>query len=210
MKIENKKILQSRMVVSVICASLILALVAGALPTSSAQAVACKFKHKVEAGETLIYIGFLYQLNWYDIAEANDINPPYTLTVGQKLCIPGGSKPSTTTSTSKSDKNKPTMTVIPGVGHILLSVENFSAKTVYYVRIFPGNWPISYRIGHFKTNKEGDYTNYFNVPSYVPRSAVMKVCVKNVWTDKASCINVNDLYTQLDWFSGSTCTKSAK
>jgi hypothetical protein len=212
MRIDQERTRSSRMFVAGIRVILVFALVLAMLPTTTAFAVTCKFKHTVEAGETLIYLGYIYQVNWFDIAEANNIGAPYVLTVGQKLCIPGGVKPSDTTGTGTGTKTKSeaTLTVVPSVGHILISVENFPKKTPYFVRIFPRGNPVSYKIGHFITNKEGDFTDWMLVPSYVPRSPQMTVCVKNMWTDATSCVTVDDVYPQLSWFSGSSCPKNAK
>lgn len=198
--------------VGMVCLFLALVLVMAAVPTSSASAQKCKYKHTVEAGDTLIYIASLYQVDWRDIVDANSLGPPYVISVGQKLCIPYGEKPSeTTTGTGAKKGEEPELTVVPGIGHLLVSVENFSKLTVYYVRIFPQNFPVSYKVGHFKTNKEGDFTGYLNLPSYVPRKSQMTVCVKNVWTDATSCVKVFDaLGNALHWYSGSSCNKSAR
>lgn len=45
--------------------------------------------HVVQAGETLCYIGRLYDVSWQDIAAANGIVPPYTIYAGEGLLIPG-------------------------------------------------------------------------------------------------------------------------
>ena len=182
---------------------LVITLLVAALPGSSASAVKCKFKYQVQAGDTLAYIGFLYTVSWLKIAEANDLTPPYTITVGQVLCIPEGKEPTTdttTTTTGDDTKKGPQLSAVPGVGSILVTVENFAAKTVYNVRVFPDNWSVSYKLGHFRTNKEGDFSDFFNLPSYVPVTPEMIVCVKNVWTDATSCVRVkNEFYST--WLS---------
>ncbi len=47
-------------------------------------------EHTVQAGENLYRIGLQYGLSFLQIAEANNIAAPYTISVGQKLTIPGG------------------------------------------------------------------------------------------------------------------------
>ena len=44
--------------------------------------------HTVAAGENLYRIGLLYGINWLDLAEANGISDPTSLSVGQVLIIP--------------------------------------------------------------------------------------------------------------------------
>lgn len=127
-------------------ALLILALLWGAFAqTTAASAAACKFKHKVQPGETLIYIGQLYQYDWREIAEVNDIKEPYVLTAGQVLCIPGGTKPAETTTTTTTTeeggttttttKKEPTMTTGASMNSVYIKVEAFPKNTVYYVNI---------------------------------------------------------------------------
>ena len=96
-----------------ICLSLLLIMtfIAAALP-GSASAAACKFKHTVKAGESLIIIANLYQADWQEIADANDLKEPYALTVGQVLCIPDGVAPGSDPD-SDTDGGKPALTGIP-------------------------------------------------------------------------------------------------
>lgn len=113
--------------------------------TTAASAVTCKFKHKVQPGETLIYIGQLYQYDWREIATDNDIKEPYVLTAGQVLCIAGGTKPAetttTTTTTEEGDttttttKKEPSLTTGASMNSVYIKVEGFPKNTVYYVNI---------------------------------------------------------------------------
>jgi hypothetical protein len=200
----------SRVFIGVICAALMLALLSAAAPTSTALAVKCKFKHTVAAGETVISIANLYDIDWLDIVEANDLSAPYVLAIGQKLCIPGGTKPSDIPTGSANKKEEATLTAVAGVGSLLVSVENFAPKAIYYVKVTPHGIGISYKLGRFKTNKEGDYTAWIPVYGYVPRSNWMTVCVKNAVTDAVSCIDIVDSYPSLNNFSGSSCPKSVR
>jgi LysM repeat protein len=182
---------------ALISAILLLILLMSALPQRPAEAQACKFKHTVEAGDTIHYLANLYGVSWDEIAEANDLPPPYTITVGQVLCIPGGTAPANQATKAPTGGNKPSLEVVPvGFNHIYVSVENFARKASYFVRIFARNQGVSYRIGVFTTNKEGDFADYFKIPDYVPRSATMGVCVKNATTDAVSCVKYEEPYSE--------------
>ncbi len=182
---------------------LLLPLLMSALPQTEAFAVTCKFKYTVESGDTITYVGNLYQIDWTEIADANNLSAPYALAVGQVLCIPGGTKPdgigtvvpnsnNNNSSNTKKGKTTATMEVASQMNQLLVSVENFAGRTPYYVRLHSSRTGISYRIGNFTTNKEGDWTGWFRVPTYVPRYPDMTVCVKNTWTDKVSCVKYKD------------------
>lgn len=47
------------------------------------------FTHEVKASETLFSISLRYGVSWQAIAEANEIDSPYVIYVGQTLVIPG-------------------------------------------------------------------------------------------------------------------------
>jgi LysM repeat protein len=44
--------------------------------------------YKVETGDTLFSIGQKFDIDWHNIADANDLKEPYTLEVGQEILIP--------------------------------------------------------------------------------------------------------------------------
>ena len=80
MKIQRKKSQAGISLVRALSVLLVLALCVGALPVPASAAspaspllVTCKFKHTVEPGDTLIYLGELYNIDWREIAKANDI-----------------------------------------------------------------------------------------------------------------------------------------
>ena len=178
----------------VACALILLSLALSAWPQSAALAKTCKFKHKVKAGETLIYIGQLYQYDWREIAEANDLEEPYVLQVGATLCIPGGTKPTGTTTTTTTgetteSKKPPTLTVAAGISEVYIKVENFPKFIVYYVSVISDFSDESYRIGRLRTNKNGFFEDWFPIPpSEVRSTPTMAACVKNAWTDAVSCV----------------------
>jgi len=201
---KNKQIRPRLVLLSVVLA---LALLVSALPQGPAAAQNCKVKHTVEAGDTIQYLANLYSVGWEEIVNANDLLPPYTITVGQVLCIPGASNPASK-STEKAKKGKePTLDVVPQISHVYVSVENFAPKTSYFVRIFPRNYNVSYRIGVFTTNKEGDFADWFKIPGFVPRNANMGVCVKNAWTDAVSCVKYEEPWAAAGIYLGRTCQK---
>jgi len=55
--------------------------------------------YKVESGDTLYTIGQKLNVDWHEIAKANNLKEPYSLKVGQELVIPASS---TTSSSSQS------------------------------------------------------------------------------------------------------------
>jgi len=204
---DKKKKLRLMGVVLIL--AMVLSLLVSAIPQTPAAAVTCKFKHTVQSGETITYIADLYQTSWQDIADANNMQPPYTIIVGTVLCIPEGEKAGNATPTGKKGGD-PVISIVPGLGHILISVENFPKKTSYYVRVYPNGGSVSYRIGHFTTNKDGDFTDWFNLPAYVPYDPTMGVCIKNVWTDAVSCVKYDNPAPFVDALNRIRCPKEGR
>ncbi|MCC7130186.1 MAG: LysM peptidoglycan-binding domain-containing protein [Anaerolineae bacterium] len=194
MESETKKDQPAKLALLVLSIALVLTLLVSAIPQTAAQAVTCKFKHTVLQGETLIYLGNLYNVDYLKIAKANNLNPPYALIVGQVLCIPEGEKPANQ-PTKPAEKGKgPSVQVVPGMNRILVSVENFAKKTTYFIRITPTHYNVTYRLGQFTTNKEGDATSWFRVPYSTRRTPTMTLCLKNAWTDAVSCVKYDDIF----------------
>ncbi len=65
------------------------------------------FSYIVRKGDTLYSISFRYGMDYRDLARANDIGPPYTIYVGQKLKLRG----ITTTQRSRVAASQPKTTV---------------------------------------------------------------------------------------------------
>ena len=184
----NKKVIMNRF--SLIFLSVLL--VASVFAVSFVQpaaAQACKFKHKVQPGETLSSIAFDYGADWRDIAEANKLKEPYVLQVDQVLCIPSGSKPADDIDEDEAPTTAgPSIDALIGLSSMYVEVRGLAKETVYHLQI--GNYPGPYttKIGRFKTNNNGYYEGWFVLPKYYYlQKAKMQVCVKNVWTDEVGC-----------------------
>jgi LysM repeat protein len=173
-------------------------LVAAAPQSVAAQT--CKFRHTVKAGESLIIIANLYQTDWLEIAEANDLKEPYALTVGQKLCIPSGTAPGAD-DTPSSEAGKPTLEGVPAMMHVLVLVENFPKNKVYNVRV--GDGPSGnlnstfFKVGRLKTNKNGKFEGYFRMPPELQVERSLVVCLKDPFTDKTTCSDYENPYNYI-------------
>jgi nucleoid-associated protein YgaU len=194
-----KKMLQLRttyQATRVISVLIVMALFAGALPqpayaaSPAAATATCAQNYTVVAGDTLSKIADAYKLTVAELAAANNLTSPYTLYVGQVLCIPGsstsGSSGTTTTST------KPTIKLEVGATRITVSVTNFTAKRMFYVRIGPdrpnpNDW---YSIGRMKVGKTGTATKSFRIPKNLIPSKFLVVCLKNNVNDAVFCTKI--------------------
>lgn len=186
-----------------------------ATATPTAKGKKCKYYYKVQPGDTIIYIGQLFQYDWREIAKANDLKEPYVLTPGQKLCIPGGVAPSSVAATGTGQtltaKSAPTGTVVGGFNHVYIKLQNFPKNRPYNVLLRPRNGFVSYKINCFTinfpasfnrasefqcrsihTDNKGFFEGWLLIPNYIPKAATHELCVKDVWTDDTLCTDFTD------------------
>ena len=176
---------------------MVLALFAAALPGPAAAAT-CKFKHKVKAGESLIIIANLYQTDWKEIADANDLKEPYALTVGQVLCIPDGKAPGSDPESGTEEGSEPSLVGYPAFMHVLVEVKNYPKLKVYNVKVGDGpNGKATstfFKVGRLKTDKTGNYEGYFRLPRELHVTRDLNVCLKDPWTDEVYCSDYQNPY----------------
>lgn len=172
---------------------LALAVVLAALPASAQAAPVersrkdCAGYHTVKSGETLEKIARRYEMKWRAIAEANRIEEPYQLYVGQSLCIP------------KSDKNVSSKGKVPKVvagdfrvilltNSIQIRTTDFPTRNSFYVKVDDArvegfNWT---KIGILRIKKRGSVTAEFLLPKEM-KGKSLNVCLKNGTTDAVAC-----------------------
>lgn len=203
-----------RFAAGAISALLVLAFLFSALPQAAiaappvAQDVSCAKTHTVVAGDTLSGISAKYDVSVAEIATANNLKEPYTLSVGQELCIPGANgaatPAATATSTSGSNTtttsgNDPSMTLSVDESAMLTIVtKNFPTKSSFYVKVAPsGRGALKYtKIGYLRTKKEGAVSKLFKLPKDFRKIPTISVCVKNVQTDNQLCQRVSTGFQQ--------------
>jgi spore germination protein YaaH len=168
---------------------LVFAFLAGTLPqpVMAAVNVTCAKYHTVASGDTLSSISVTYDVSVTEIASANSLTTPYTLYLGQQLCIPGTAA-TTTTTTSSTPKN--TWIVERDGNNLVINVANFSKNAIYYVKIKKGHqgtdepWT---KIGTLKTKKNTDVIREFRLPKNFYNTPLITVCLKQVYSNALMC-----------------------
>ena len=157
----NKKILIRSLNVLLI---LLVSWLAIPTPTTASDQTTteCKQWHTVQSGEYLSLIANTYDVNWRDIAEINNIESPYTIYSGQKLCISGTISETTTSSDVKvyalsvqEDKSVSLkgVNLLPNTGH-----------TIYFSNE-KGSEPVRYYVGVVVTDSNGEFKDTYDIPS---------------------------------------------
>jgi len=176
---------------------LIAALLASALPQVGLAApapsvtVTCAKYHNVESGDTLSSISVTYDVSTTELAAANNLVEPYTLFVGQRLCIPGTATSTTGTTTSASTSKKASWSVNREGNLLIINASNFPTKANYYVKIKKGHLSTDrpwVKLGIFRTKKNSDVARAFRLPKSFTEPSLLTVCLKNAKTDAVSCL----------------------
>ena len=176
---------------------LIAALLAGVLPQVGMAAplpsvlVTCAKYHNVESGDTLSSISVTYDVSTTEIASANSLVEPYTLFVGQRLCIPGTATTTTGTSTSATTSDKASWSVDRDGNFLVINAANFPTKGNYYVKIKKGHMSTDrpwVKLGIFRTKKNTSVERAFRLPKSFNEPAMLTICLKNAKSDALSCL----------------------
>ncbi len=179
-----------RVLIKMFSLVLVLALLAAALPAPSLAASEskpqCSTYHKVKSGDSLVYIAKLYKVNWLKIAEANNIIPPYTLYVGQSLCIP---KDKTGVVSGAPTAQAASFKVLRNGDYLVIRAYNFPTKSFYYVKLDDAKvdglkW---YKLGILRTRKVNNVEASFEIPKDLRKGYYFNVCLKNAVTNKVTC-----------------------
>jgi LysM repeat protein len=192
----QKTIFIKRIVNFAIVSAFLLAAAFTVAPVTPALAVDCAVNHVVKSGETISSIAFDYDVDWQDIATANNLKDPYTIFIGQSLCIPASTTTTTSTSTSTSSSstsNAPTFELTRDSTRIYVSTTNFRKESSYFVKIRNGGttdieW---YKLDDLLlTQKSGSVEASYRLPVGWRLVKIITVCFKNMETDSLVCNSV--------------------
>ncbi len=165
---------------------LVVTLVSAALP-QPAQAATCRTYHTVKSGDTTVSIAKTYGLKWRVIAEANDMEYPYDLDVGDKLCIPPKAEDD---DTNIADELKMTVKAVGNT--VTITVKGLTAKASFYVRARDGNASVGgwHKLGVMRAKKKVTSSTSFILPRELREKLYLQICLKNGTTDEMACRTV--------------------
>jgi LysM repeat protein len=177
---------------------MILAFSGASLPQMAASAadddVLCQDTYTVQSGDWLVKIAAKYTgITYLDIANANDLEAPYTLTAGRELCIPkkgatgstgGSGSPGTSTGTGGQ------IVVEERSGdRIRVTVTNLGRNSSYFVKVDNADKSATewFRVGLLKTDGDREGEDTFDLPEELEKAKSFNVCLKNTSNDDLIC-----------------------
>ena len=172
------------MVLSLMVASLPRS-VSAAPPTAKEE---CNFFHAVRRGDTLKKIESRYGYSAAQIVARNDLKKPYTIYVGQNLCIPSKVKKNVPKVASKyTNKQAVFFTAGRDGKHILVYTYNYP-KTTALIKVEnagDGVWKLV-TVGSMRT-KNGKQMR-FKLPQKVRYARYLLICLKDRTSGNLQCV----------------------
>ncbi len=162
-------------------------------PAAIALAATCAKSYTVKSGDTLTKVAADYNVDWLTLASENSLKDPYTLYVGQVLCIPASttssSTSSSTTTSTSSSSNSANFSISLLFNRVIITASNLPSKDTFYVKMNDGSrgnyeWT---KVGVLRVGKLGTATGYYRMPDNLKESDVLAICLKNNETDAVVC-----------------------
>jgi LysM repeat protein len=166
----------------------IMALLAIALP-QPVLAVTCVSRYTVKAGDTVSAIADSFKITVTELTSANSLTSPFTIFVGQVLCIPAGATTTTTTTSSSSSSKSETISAEREGNKLVVKLANLKKKTSYYLRVqsLRRNNTSWFKLGTFTTSKTGTASTVRGLPKTLRDEPAIRVCVKHALNDTVQC-----------------------
>lgn len=174
-----------RVILSIVLA---LSFFLAAFPSQAeAATTTCVAYYTVQKGDTTTKIAKTFGLRWRQIAVANNMEDPYKLTPGMRLCIP-----------PKDFSTEPVKTAVAVIkaeivnNRLTVTVSSTSARRSFYLRVRDastsvGGWT---KLGSFKVPKNTVVIRSYTLPSKLAGAAYLQVCIKEATTDDRICTTV--------------------
>lgn len=151
-----------------------------AIRPQTARAEVCQTTYTVKEGETIFKIARKYDTTAYKVAKANNMERPYHVTVGQKLCIPKVPEPSSNYSWTASLKN----------GKVYVTGDDFKKSWSFFLKVREDLDEPWYKLGKVVTDKKGNMDEVDNLPKKLSGAKVLYVCLKDGATNYLDCKRV--------------------
>ena len=165
------------MVMSVL---VIAALMAVALPRPALAAV-CEEYYTVKEGDSIGQVAKKYETTINKIAKANDMERPYTLETGEKLCIPKVPEKSSDYTWSAAYKGDT----------VTITGEKFKKTYPFIFKARVDDTSPWYKLGRVGSDKQGEIdSKKFTLPKALKGETFLTICLKDGVNDYLDCKRV--------------------
>ncbi len=155
----------------------------------AADEIPCVQYYTVQKNDTLNSIARKFSVKFNELVQANKLKEPYTIFVGQRLCIPKTSKVGPVGIGDWGTTDALYFTVRYTAKGFVITAVNFPPKSHFLVKIddlaVPGiEWV---KIGKLKVKKTGQVEVAFELPEALRSATFLHICLKNQINDGLFC-----------------------
>jgi LysM repeat protein len=183
------KTLTSRLLLACLAFSLLAALLPqSATAASLSAAPKCGTPYTVKQGDTLAAIGNKFDVKPYTITNGNKMASPYTIYVGQRLCIP---EKDVSGSLAGKFANALAAYFTAGFssGGIYVQPYNYPKNAVWVKADNLGDKLKNFvKVGRLNAKNTGNSRVNFTLPTELKNAKTLTVCLKNILTDYNQCV----------------------
>jgi LysM repeat protein len=187
--LTNKR---SRWISRITSLFLLLGFLLAGLPQAAQAArsnATCVQTYTVQNKDTLNSIAKKFTVKFDDLISANNLKEPYTIFVGQKLCIPKASKVGAVGTGDPGATKALSYTVTHNKNGFVIRTSNFPDKSNYVVKVdnlaTPGvNWV---NVGRLNVKDDDSVTRTYLLPKDLLKANFLHICLKNQRTNALFC-----------------------
>jgi LysM repeat protein len=181
---------KSKWLARIIAILLMASLLAVLVPATGLAAKDCDTTFEVRRTSTLAGIAKAYGYTAAQIVDANNMKKPYTIYVGQRLCIP--EKSEKVPKVDSSYTSKPAAYFVVGrtsEGKIILVTYNYPKTTVLIKGMNAGSSARKfYKIGTLNiTSSTNNHAYLYKLPSDIVNAKSLLVCLKDQTSNNLQC-----------------------
>ncbi len=161
-----------------------------AAPVSAASSeFSCVQYYTVGQKDTLNSIAKKFSVKFNDLVQANKLKEPYTIFVGQDLCIPKSSKIGAVGTGSSGATPALSFTVTHNKKGFVIRTSNFPEKSNFLVKVDNLATPAVewVKAGRLVTKKDGSASFAYVLPNDLLSANFLHICLKNQRTDDLFC-----------------------
>lgn len=182
----------NRLLSRVLAVLFVLVLVAVPLAQPAAAAgdeFSCVQYYTVQERDTLNSIAKKFTVKFDDLIAANELKEPYTIFVGQELCIPKKSKIGAVGTGSSGATTALSFTITHNKNGFVIRTSNFPEKSNFLVKVDNLATPVVewVKAGKLATKNNSTSSFGFTLPDDLLKANFLHICLKNQRTNDLFC-----------------------
>lgn len=183
-----------RLLFRLLSLALVTAILSAAIPQPAAAQSRpsrkdCPQFYRVRPGDMLLKIAEAYRVDWRELARINDIEYPFDIYYGTRLCIPTRKQARWPTDAASGPVQFRT-NLFTSV--LVLHLDEVPARSIFNVRVRDETGGSAWRkVGTLRAGDSTAVSGSFDLPRALQTASSLTICLKNVRNDRVSCRTID-------------------